>query len=148
MNIDSLYEAMVYRGIGSGSNSRTIRWVSAEKKLANQYAIHRTLNNNREPKTVSIEFTPKKPFVIHNNNEYLSASTLVARAANASLLSKQFALPVINKFRNHFGKESRPIINFWATESDKKALAEFLKAFGYDCIQMVEDGAITYGILR
>lgn len=148
MNIDCLYEAMVYRGIGAGSNSRTIRWVSVEPKLANQYAVHRTLNNNRAPKTVSIDFTPKNPFIIQNNNEYVSAGTIVARAANSAILSKPFAIPVINKFRQHFGKESRPIIKFWATEDDKKVLAEFLKAFGYDCIQMMEDGTITYGILR
>lgn len=148
MKLDELYETLVYRGIGAGSNSKHIRWVSVDASLAKSYADIRGLKSKKNTRTVEMHFTPSKSFVVGNDREYLSTGSFIARAVKGSIIRTPLTLKVINEFREHFGSDQRPLIKFWSNDSDKKMISKMLRSLGYDSIKLDENGFTTYGILR
>lgn len=143
MKLDQLYEALVYRGIGSGSNSRTIRWVTPDKALAHDYATH------RDGKVIELQFTPKRTARLGSNRMSMTPSEFVARVVpNAKPRSKEVGIQAVRSFKEFFGEQSRPLRFYWSDEVNKIAVATFLKDLGYDSIDIDEDGKTTYGILR
>jgi hypothetical protein len=146
MNIDSLYESLVYRGVGAGSNSRTIRWVTPSKNIAAQYAMSR--GGVAGGRMVELEFNPKHTADLGHDRLRLNASRFIAVVSRNAKNKSKDVIPYLNRFREYFGEESRPIITFWESENNKRETATLLKAMGYDSIKIEEAGNITYGILR
>jgi hypothetical protein len=145
MKFNEIYEAIVYRGIGAGSNSRLIRWVTPNKNIAARYAMSRSGTGGR---MVEIEFNPKHTADLGHDRLRLNANSFIAAVSRTAPNKNKSIIPYINRFREFYGEEPRRIIDFWATEENKKETVMLLKAMGYDSIKVKEDNVDTYGILR
>jgi hypothetical protein len=95
-----------------------------------------------------MNYTPKYPADLGRDKLRISVGNFIAMVVPKAKNKGKDVIPVMNKFREHFGDSPRDIIDFWDSEDDKKVTAEFLKALGYDAIKIEEDGNLVYGILR
>lgn len=137
---------VMYRGVGEGADiSSGFEWYSETEKLASRYA------DFRGGRVISESVAANKPIDIGNAFQVLSASSFAAKAMNQAdvkSLDKHKALAQRKKFLEHFGTSEREIIDYWSSPEAKEATRDFLEAFGFDSIHMIEGGEKTIGVLR
>jgi len=146
MIFEDIYEALMFRGIGTGSNSKHIRWVTPNKNVASGYAKSRGgISGGR---VVELDIDPNFTADLGHDSLRVNASKFIGMVSRNAPNKNKEVIPYINRFREYFGEESRRIIDFWSTEDNKKETVSLLKAMGYDSIKVHEANEITYGILR
>lgn len=138
-----LNESKLYRGIGKGSSTTGIQWWSTDLKLSKGYA------DARNGKVISVDKSLGNIVNLSQDNLRVSPSSLFAMVSKQSDIDKTDKSPL--KFRKemieHYGKHERKISDYWKNPQDSKNVEKLLKLFGFDTIELLEDGVKTYGIL-
>lgn len=145
-------EETMYRGEGYGSNSSLIEWITPDKQHAEGYASYRE-GNVRE---VGIDLDKERIVSMSHDSMILTPrefTTRVLRQVPRKRVSDRRTILIAaqERFLKHFNVERRiPVMDYWTSEDDKKAVHDFLTSFGFTCIRVQEskNRVETYGRLK
>ena len=143
--LSTVVEQMMYRGHSAGNVSANpiIMWVSTDMNLAQGYA-----NWRESPVVSTINFTPRSPLNLGNAhgveklsyivNQMIKQTRVDKVAIKDRFLSLRSGLLVVDPVDNihsHIYKYQKQIVSM--------ALL-----CGFDCIMLIENGVMTYGIFQ
>ncbi len=141
----------MYRGEGNGSDSKVIEWITPNLEHAQGYA------NYREGKIreVDIDLDRERVVSMSHDSMQLTPKEFTARVMRQIprgrvSKSRDRLFEAHTQFLKHFDDGVRkPVMDYWTNEDDKKAVRDFLIAFGFTVIRVQESKyrVETYGRL-
>jgi len=125
----------VYRGHSADNKDPYINWHTNDKHLANEYA------SPREKSFIGIDKVKfKKSINLGHDRMHVSPAHISNQAIKQDDNKKydKSHKETYDEFSKHFGKEDRPITDYWSTAENKRHTHKFLTKFGYDAIHIKE----------
>ncbi len=138
-------ETTVYRGAGVNKRDKYLTWYSADQEQAQSYA------NSREGSVQEYNIKINNVLDLVRDVYIISPMQIVGQAVKQKPANKKRIkdlVPAKDALISYFGKESRKASDYWATKEDRKAIAEFLSAFGFAGVTIEEDNIKTYGMVE
>ena len=121
----------MYRGAKEAPGK--FAWATAHKPLADEYAA------KAGGKTSEVHVDVKNPMDFGHDRRHMTPSEFFASAAKgATGADKNAVMQARKQFLGEFGNESRNIVDYWQTDSQKNATSALLSAMGYDGIKVRE----------
>ena len=143
----------VHRGKGNNyaeTDNEGFHWVSTDEKVAAEYGETESEEISKPTKTFVF---PQKDPNTHVRSEQVGQAlrqTMIQMIKNKELTQEEWRhiQGKIAQFEEAAGDNLERLHNKINKPESAKLLSEILAAMGYDAVEMVENGAATYGIIK